>query len=414
MHQVVGRISGRARVHRASGRTGNFLISLLAVLVSALLLSWPAASVAQSWQYVYDEVGRLKAAIAPNGDRADYEYDAVGNIVAIRRSGVGALNISEFTPQIGKGGTSVKITGSGFSTNLASNVVKFNGAAATVTAATATQLTVTAPTAGSTGPINVNVGAATVTSRDSFVYSSTSVTGAPTIATITPNCAVPGTTVAMIAPTLMWHRAPPESSLAMLLRARRSRRQLRCRSWFRSERRHPPGWSQRSACRAQRRSSLCLRPEPALTTRRRCGQCSTVRRQQSTSRWQARRRLCCSLGMQAPPLAFSSDRSPSVPGATLTYVVYSTSNSVLTTGSVSPTASSLHLPVLPVTGTYAIVLYWNDGTATGTASFQLQSNPTLSTSGSDLAVTFGSGQSVRAQFAGTAGRDLTGMCPRWH
>ena len=106
----------------------------------------PAFATAQTWQYLYDEVGRLKSAIAPSGDRADYEYDAVGNIVAIRRSAAGALNISEFSPQIGKGGTSVKLIGSGFSTTLASNTVKFNGVTATVTAATATQLTVTAPT----------------------------------------------------------------------------------------------------------------------------------------------------------------------------------------------------------------------------------------------------------------------------
>ena len=141
----------------------------------------PAFATAQTWQYLYDEVGRLKSAIAPTGDRADYEYDAVGNIVAIRRSAAGALNISEFSPQIGKGGTSVKLLGSGFSTTLASNIVKFNGVTATVTAATATQLTVTAPNTGTTGAISVTVGATTVTTREAFVYSSTVVTAPPTI-----------------------------------------------------------------------------------------------------------------------------------------------------------------------------------------------------------------------------------------
>ena len=173
MHQVVAWIGVCARGVRANGRTGTAIIAMFGALCAAVLLSWPAVAQAQSWQYVYDEVGRLKAAIAPNGDRADYEYDAVGNIIAIRRSAAGALDISEFTPQIGKSGTVVKITGSGFSTTLASNVVKFNGVTATVTAATATQLTVTAPATGSTGPISVTVGANTVTSRESFVYSST-------------------------------------------------------------------------------------------------------------------------------------------------------------------------------------------------------------------------------------------------
>ena len=193
MQQIVAWVAAWARACGTGARADAFKFAHSAALLISLLL--PALANAQSWQYLYDEVGRLKSAIAPSGERADYEYDAVGNIVAIRRSASGALNISEFSPQIGKGGTSVKLLGSGFSTTLASNTVKFNGVTATVTAATATQLTVTAPNTGTTGAISVTVGAATVTTREAFVYSSTVVTAPPTITSVTPSCAVPGNTV---------------------------------------------------------------------------------------------------------------------------------------------------------------------------------------------------------------------------
>jgi YD repeat-containing protein len=63
--------------------------------------------------------------------------------------------ISGFTPTSGDVGTSVTITGTNFSTDTSLNVVTFNNARAVVTAATATQLTVTVPTWGTSGAIEV-------------------------------------------------------------------------------------------------------------------------------------------------------------------------------------------------------------------------------------------------------------------
>jgi len=54
--------------------------------------------------------------------------------------------ISSFSPASGGTGTTVTISGSGFNTTLANNIVYFGAAQATVTAASATQLTVTSPT----------------------------------------------------------------------------------------------------------------------------------------------------------------------------------------------------------------------------------------------------------------------------
>lgn len=64
-------------------------------------------------------------------------------------------SITGFSPNAGAPGTTVTITGTGFNTTAANNAVFFNGARGTVTAATATQLTVTVPHGGRSGFIDV-------------------------------------------------------------------------------------------------------------------------------------------------------------------------------------------------------------------------------------------------------------------
>jgi photosystem II stability/assembly factor-like uncharacterized protein len=66
-----------------------------------------------------------------------------------------APTISSFSPSSGAVGITVNITGTGFSSTLANNVVIFGATRATVTAATATQLTVTVPTGATYAPITV-------------------------------------------------------------------------------------------------------------------------------------------------------------------------------------------------------------------------------------------------------------------
>ncbi len=71
---------------------------------------------------------------------------------------VQALNITALSPEDGLDGTPVIISGNGFDLNAANNQVFFNGVAATVTAATANQLTVTAPAGFTTGKVTVGAG----------------------------------------------------------------------------------------------------------------------------------------------------------------------------------------------------------------------------------------------------------------
>jgi gliding motility-associated-like protein/uncharacterized delta-60 repeat protein len=76
--------------------------------------------------------------------------------------------ISSFAPQEGPEGTTVVITGSGFSPVLADNAVRFNGVAALVTAADAVSLTVIVPAGATSGPLEVTVSAQTAVSNDVF------------------------------------------------------------------------------------------------------------------------------------------------------------------------------------------------------------------------------------------------------
>lgn len=101
--------------------------------------------------------------------------------------------ITRFSPASGTEGTSVTITGTNFSTTASGNTVKFNGTPATVSAATATSLTVNVPTGVSTGKITLQVGTQTATSANDF----TIIPPAPpvTITSFSPATGAAGTSV---------------------------------------------------------------------------------------------------------------------------------------------------------------------------------------------------------------------------
>jgi hypothetical protein len=84
-----------------------------------------------------------------------------------------APTISSFTPTAGASGTSVTITGTGFS---GATAVRFNGSSATYTVVSATQITTTVPAGATSGPISVTTAVGTATSSASFTVP----TSAPT------------------------------------------------------------------------------------------------------------------------------------------------------------------------------------------------------------------------------------------
>ncbi|MBU6429994.1 MAG: IPT/TIG domain-containing protein, partial [Cyanobacteria bacterium REEB65] len=68
------------------------------------------------------------------------------------------LSLFSFGPASGSVGTAVTASGAGFSTTAADDTVKFNGAAATVTSANSTTLSLTVPSGATSGQTSVQVG----------------------------------------------------------------------------------------------------------------------------------------------------------------------------------------------------------------------------------------------------------------
>ncbi|WP_108807461.1 IPT/TIG domain-containing protein [Aquimarina spinulae] len=97
---------------------------------------------------------------------------------------------TSFSPKEGIIGTEVVITGTNFSTTAADNEVKFNGIAATVSAATSNSLTVTVPAGATTGKIVIKVDGQEVMSATDFT-----VIFPPTISSFSPEVGAKDTEV---------------------------------------------------------------------------------------------------------------------------------------------------------------------------------------------------------------------------
>jgi YD repeat-containing protein len=131
------------------------VLVLLCTLSSTSALASPPSN---AFRFFHDPDGRLSAAIDPEGSTAVYNWDAAGNLLSISRHASSQLSIVQLSPARGEVGSTVMIEGTGFSTTPGSNTVKFNGTATTVTAASATSLTVKVPSGATSGSVTVAVG----------------------------------------------------------------------------------------------------------------------------------------------------------------------------------------------------------------------------------------------------------------
>ncbi|NBW36809.1 MAG: hypothetical protein EBR30_17645 [Cytophagia bacterium] len=100
-----------------------------------------------------------KISVTVNGQTAISTNDFVIEVPVV---------ITGFAPASGAAGSTVTITGSGFSSTLASNTAFINNFAATITAASSTSLTITVPAAATTGKVSVRVGNQNATSATDF------------------------------------------------------------------------------------------------------------------------------------------------------------------------------------------------------------------------------------------------------
>jgi YD repeat-containing protein len=156
---------------------------LATALACALSAVEVLAQTSITFQYFYDETGQLTRAVDSTGIVIEWVYDAVGNILEIKRSGVtaGQLTIFEVLPSQGGSGTLVTIQGQGFSTAPSGNTVLFNDTPAQVVSAAAGRLSVLVPAGASTGPVSVTVGSSTAVSPSPFT-----VLAIPVVTSVTP------------------------------------------------------------------------------------------------------------------------------------------------------------------------------------------------------------------------------------
>ena len=111
--------------------------SLLAVMLLGVALL--GTVLAGTVSYVYDALGRLIAVYDPSGNAAVYQYDGVGNLLSITNYSSGTFAGIGLSSGNGTSGSNITLYGTDFCSNPA---VTFNGIAATVVSATATQIVV--------------------------------------------------------------------------------------------------------------------------------------------------------------------------------------------------------------------------------------------------------------------------------
>src|SRR5215210_905369 len=155
-------------------------------MLSASVGASYAATPDTAIRYVYDDAGRLKAVSDPATETATYSWDAVGNLLSVRRVGSLSLSVIQVSPTRGQVGMTVTVYGTGFRTVASDNTVKFNGTATTVTSAAKTELVVKVPTGATTGAVSVTTPDGTATSADPFVVTQPN---RPVVTSISPTIA---------------------------------------------------------------------------------------------------------------------------------------------------------------------------------------------------------------------------------
>lgn len=134
----------------------------------AVLLGSRSAD-AQQVCYSYDGLGRLTGVINEANEAAFYDYDAVGNILSIRRqSPSGPVTVFSFDPPAGSPGSKVEVFGLGFSATANQNSATIGGVPATVVSTLPCTIIVEVPPNVASGPISVTSPNGTGTSSQNF------------------------------------------------------------------------------------------------------------------------------------------------------------------------------------------------------------------------------------------------------
>ncbi|MHB8816467.1 MAG: IPT/TIG domain-containing protein, partial [Steroidobacteraceae bacterium] len=352
-------------------------------------------------QYVYDPAGRLVQLVAPDGSSAVYQYDAAGNILSITRLAAGQLALTTTSAISGTTGSQITIDGSGFSTTPSDDIVSFNGMEAAVVSATGNQLVVDVPDGATTGTISITVGTSTVTSAEPF-----SVSSPPSISGFSPEIVNAGATVTVSGDNL---DPQPNATLVSVgavgvqATSTSTDQVTFIASSSGSITISTPGG------RATSTSDLVTLPtsvpvgsvlSSATLTEGGAAEQVTIGQSSSYGVYSfdgtAGQYLTIQVGSQVT--------SPS--GESISYEVFSPTDALITSNTVSPTSPSIHLPVLTGSGTYAVV-FFSSGSASVQLSANLQVDPVVSLNGVASPVTMlVPGENLRFEFAAIVGQSI--------
>ena len=330
-----------------------------------------------------------------------YTHDAAGNIVAMRRIDPAPITVAGFVPSSGPTGTVVTITGTGFGATAAANAVTFNGVAGTVIAATATALTAAVPTGAATGKVAVTVGGNTATSAQDFVVAAP---GVPTIAGFTPAAgpagtavsvtgtnfnATPGATMVRLNQNAATASSVTATQLAFTVPLATGSGRIRIATNAGSAVSAadfvvPPGSIAASDIIATTR--LAANGQEQGLGLFAAGKYGAVLFDGSAGDW---------LSLQFRNFAVNPA------GAAIAYTIYKPDNTQLASGKLSAASLSIHLPRLPVAGTYTLLLA--AGIAQVSLDARLETNDFIPVAGSTLSVARSAGQSTRMLIAALAG-----------
>lgn len=85
-------------------------LRIVGLVIMGIVLGWAASAHAGTERFDYDALGRLVRHVDPSGTMTDYAYDAVGNLLEVRRSNdAGPPVVSSVAPGNVRRGETVRI-----------------------------------------------------------------------------------------------------------------------------------------------------------------------------------------------------------------------------------------------------------------------------------------------------------------
>jgi hypothetical protein len=337
-----------------------------------------------------------------------YTYDAAGNVVLIERTSPSALAIASFAPTAGATGTVVAVDGAGFLPIPSLNAVSFNGAAATVLAASFTRIIASVPGGATTGPISVTVGGATAVSATPFTVSDPD--PPPTITSFTPIIGVAGSEV-VVSGT---HFNPAPGATAVHLNSAGAS-VVQVETAILSAR--VPALAGSGRLRVTTPAGTVLSADDFIVPPGNLSPIDIVARARFTVGGPAVSLAIAASSNKHGIVLFEASAGAHLSVDLPTYVtsasavlyrVYKPDNSLLAEGFVSASTRTIHLPVIPATGTYSIL--FSPGPFTLGLTARLVANAAFTIDGASAGGAFDyAGQSVRLVVGGTAGQNVGGF-----